>query len=505
MSTAIDGPAEDVPDPFEAPVSLSADDLAAGSVVDRTMAALRAHRAEHGTVPNRMLAQAAGRCGRSVRTLRRWLAAEETDATGPFVIGDLHLEAIAGHNGNVAKAHADLVDSGAEVPSYATFWRAWRTQPAGLRAYISDGADAMKAKWIYAPYTAPSRNAVWQADHFELPVDVIPDGYETTTCKPWLTMFQDDKTRMIMSWAIVAVPGRRPDAPMVAACIAAAISPHQVAGVDVGGVPGSIRWDQALEFKAGMVTQLALRVGFDAHGVPPYSGHMKGKIERAGRTAQEEVAALCTGYTHGANTLSNKTPFRDEPITERLLIARFNEWVEHYNTTRPHSGLGGRTPLEAWKADTTPLRLVHHDLLRDSFLVAPRLRKVGKKGVFFAKQWWLGPDLLDHVDRKVEVRYPIGDDSFIEIHLDGQWMCTAEPAETLSPEARRALQVNRNNQYAEARRIQDGARRRRSAANQTSTIDRPALPPLSAMDDDGLDAEPADLFDLLPDEDDEDA
>jgi putative transposase len=480
----------------------------AATVRDRVLGELITYRRENGTVPTRMVTEAAGRCGVSVRTMRRWLVPPPDEAPDPsaaFTLTQQHLEAIAGHNGNVKRAHADLVAGGHELPSYMTFWRAWRTQPTGLRAYLKDGADAMKAKWIYAPYTAESRNAVWQADHFELPVDVIPTGHTTTTVKPWLTMFEDDKTRMIMSWAIVAVPGRRIGADVVAATIVSAIAPHDVGGVQVGGVPGSIRWDQAAEFKAGMVTQLALRVGFDAHAVPPYSGHMKGKIERAGQTAQAEVASLATGYTHGATTMRHNQPFRDEPITEALLVARFGAWVEHYNTTRAHSSLGGRTPLEVWQADPTPLRLVDHDLLRDSFLIEPKERKVGKKGVFFRNQWWLGLGLLDHVDRKVEVRYPIGDDTFIEIYLKGAWLCTAERAEDLSPSARRELGRLRQSQYREARQIQDGARRSRSAANRATTPAHPSLAPLSTYGtDDGLNADPDALWELLAANDEDD-
>jgi putative transposase len=475
---------------------------AAGTLRDREVAALVAHRAEHGRVPTRMVAAAAARCGVSVRTIQRDLVAAAAEP-GPlrvpaFTLTDAHMQTIAAHNGNVRKAHEDLIAGGEDMPSYWTFWRAWQAQPSGVRAYLREGADAMKKQWLYAPYTAPSRNAVWQADHFELPVDVIPTGHTTRTVKPWLTLFQDDRTRMIMSWVIIAVPGRRPDADLVCAAVVAGIAPHDVDGVTVGGVPGSIRWDQAAEFRAGMVTQLAMRIGFEAHAVPPYSGHLKGKVERAGRTAQEEVASLATGYTHGAKTLRTAQPFREDPITEQLLVARFNEWVHHYNTKRPHGGLDGQTPLDVWRNDPTALRLVDHELLRESFLVHDRLSKVTKKGVHFRRRWWLGLGLLDHVSRKVQVRYPVGDDSFIELYLDGKWLCTAEPAEELSEAARRQLQADRQAQYRESRRLQEGGRQKRVAANRATTPANPTLPPLSTFGtDDGLDGNADALFDLL--------
>ena len=64
--------------------------------------------------------------------------------------------------------------------------------------------------WIFTPYTAPERNTVWQADHFELPIDVIADGHETTLVKPWLTLFVDDTTRKVMAWALTAEPTAGP-------------------------------------------------------------------------------------------------------------------------------------------------------------------------------------------------------------------------------------------------------------------------------------------------------
>ena len=36
-------------------------------------------------------------------------------------------------------------------------------------------------------------------------------------------------------------------------------------------------------------------------------------------------------------------------FTARRVIA---EWIGFYNTERPHSALGGRTPVEAWRDDT---------------------------------------------------------------------------------------------------------------------------------------------------------
>lgn len=54
-----------------------------------------------------------------------------------------------------------------------------------------------------------------------------------------------------------------------------------------------------------------------------------------------------------------------------------------YNTVRGHQGLGGRTPLQAWDADSTPLAVVPPRHLRH-LLLARADRTVTKLVELFA-------------------------------------------------------------------------------------------------------------------------
>lgn len=432
-------------------------------------------QAADGQLPNAVVAAVAAEVGLSARQLRRRIKAFRDAGELPnrraYELTDDHMQVIFAHCGNVAAAHRDLAKAGKPVPALTTFRDRWNEQPAHIRAMATQGASGARAMWLHVRYQAPSRNAIWYADHFELPVDVIADGHRTTTMKPWLTIFEDDRTRRIMSWAISANVGRRVGADVVIACIAEAIRTRTILGNTVGGVPDKILWDNALEFLSGEVTQFATLLGFEATAVRPYSGHLKGKVERLGQTVQDDFCVMLDGYTHGPDTYTGHRPFRSTatPMTADLLRARFADWVEDYNEQRPHSSLGGTTPHETWVRDATPLRLVGDDRLRSGLLVAPKTQKVHNTGVHFRKQWWLGPGLVDHVNRNVEIRYPTDREAgFIELYYQGTWLCTAYPAAELTEDDKRRILGSRHDQYEKARSLQEAAKRRRAAANATA-------------------------------------
>lgn len=90
-------------------------------------------------------------------------------------------------------------------------------------------------------------------DHFQLPVYVVAEGHRSALVKPWATIFEDDKTRMPMSWALTARLGAAPDADVVCATLAKGIRLRVEREHEVGGVPNIVRTDQGADFLAGMV------------------------------------------------------------------------------------------------------------------------------------------------------------------------------------------------------------------------------------------------------------
>ena len=138
-----------------------------------------------------------------------------------------------------------------------------------------------------------------------------------------------------------------------------------------------------------------------------------------------------------------------------------------------------------WAADPAPLRRATDAHLRSALLVAPQSYKIHKrKGVHYAGKWWQGAGMLDIVGRRVEVHYPINDDSFIEIYYQGKWACTGWPARTLTDEQKIELWDGRRDMYSEVRLLHDQARDIRIGADARvgTTNATPSMASMPALD-----------------------
>lgn len=84
------------------------------------------------------------------------------------------------------------------------------------RASARRGEAGRREHGLYLRYEAPHRNAVWQADHKQLPVLVVPPGRRHGR-RGWVTLFLDDCSRAVMGRAISlqpsSAPSRRDGAP----------------------------------------------------------------------------------------------------------------------------------------------------------------------------------------------------------------------------------------------------------------------------------------------------
>lgn len=454
-------------------------------------------RAELGHVPTALVRETAAAVGVSTRTVRRWLAdAAEVTSTAdaaarlkrpsasPAELTGRDIEVIYAHGGNLAAAWRDLRDDPAcRIGSLTSLRRAWADQEPTVRAMATGGAKALLRAQPRTLYVAPHRNHTWRADHEELPVWVRPRGAVLPE-KPWVTVVQDDATRMAM--AVLYTFGR-PSSEQVLAALAAAMLPTatNVPGEVVGGRPLRLITDNGADFTSGVVRDSLTHLGIVARNSYPYSSHQNGKIERFNRTTQDEFAARLPGFSHGPATLSGKRLFArsgdllDEDVFRELLL----DWVEEYNTERPHSSLDGRTPLEAWCEDPTPLRPADPALLRLSMLAADKPRKVQQLGVFFHRRYYQRLALAAHIGRDVVVRHLPYDESFIEVFTPtGEWITTAYPHPDLTDAELAAMEQRRREHYTNAREYLSRAAQRR--AEVVAAGDLPMLRSVAAPADD---------------------
>jgi putative transposase len=402
--------------------------------------------------------RAADAAGITERTLWRWLKGEPAGEpnSGTYLLKPEDLDEYVRRRGNAAAVWGARYADG-KGPSLRTLQRAFdRELRPGDRAAVMEGAEGRRRHQVYLRWEARHRNEIWEADHKELEVLVRPPRCRRGQ-KPWVTMFLDAYSRLIMGWAISTYPS----AASVLAALGKAIRLDPERG-PFGGVPRRLRPDNGLEFAAGSLAKVAGVLGCTLAPTPAYSPHLKGKLERANRTVTQELLAGLPFYTDGPRTIDGRLYGPDAPpMTLEQFIEEFDAWVRDYNTVRGHSALGGQTPLQRWSNDATPLQIVPEADLR-WLLLADEERTILKDGIHFHGLIFIAPEMNARVGERVGVRYTPHDDRRIEIFAGEQWLATALPQNALTPEDRdRVLAQRRVDAEEQGRRQRRASRQAR--------------------------------------------
>lgn len=445
-----------------------------------------------GSIPDEALHRAAVAAQVTGRQVRRWLTAEAKHLTdGPAGVRDVpdparraswqvtpHVLAVVSANAQLKRAWEQLKATDPATPSYPRFTAALRQyDDNGLaKAVKGNGAKTLIATRMYLKVEATHRNVRWELDTQEVPVFVIPTR-GTKPVKLQQTTIIEAKHRMVMATVFTPGPPRAAD---VAACIARAVLGRTYLLDDrevwVGGIPDEIAWDNAKSNLADLITELVVSLRTLGTPVTPYAGWEKGKVESWHATSQVECYSTMPSYTEGPASFTGTRYWGDHNIdahmlSESLLIAQGERWaMEEYNTHRVHGRLG-TTPLRSWAADAHPLRQATREQLMPAMLTTKHERTVNKDGIRLQTVDYVAAALNRLVGRKVTVRYLPNlalEELFIEVFHGDEWICTAYPSHTLTPEQRTALLAERRRQYVELREAeQAGARMRRAVADRT--------------------------------------
>jgi putative transposase len=411
----------------------------------------------------------------SERTVWRWLAEPgvgERDPQGYRLSGEDIAELVS-QRGNVSAVWRAR-HAGGVGPSLRTLQRAvGRDLRPGDRAAMVEGAEGRRRHQVYLRWEPSHRNEIWEADHKELEVLVRPPRCQRGQ-KPWVTLFLDAFSRLIMGWAIALSPS----AATVLAALGKGIRLDPERG-PFGGVPSVLRWDNGLEFAAASIKAAAGALGCAALPTAAYSPHLKGKMERANRTVTQDLLGGLPFYTNGPRAVDGRLYGPDAPpMSLGTFVGEFDRWVRHYNTERPHAGLGGQTPLARWEADATPLQVVPDADLR-WLMLAGEARTVLKDGIHFHGLAFIAPELNGRVGQKVEVRHVPHDDRRIEVFIDGRWLATARPQNALTEAERDRVLAQRRADAAEQGRRQRQASR--SARARLAAMTEPGEPEVTTV------------------------
>lgn len=225
------------------------------------------------------------------------------------------------------KLTADGLDAGARTIAWhlsthhhlsvapATIWR--HLKAAGL----IDPAPHKRPRTSYVRFAADLPNEMWQTDFTHVR---LADGTDTE-----VLTFLDDHSRFVLA----CTAHDRVRGPDVVATFRAAISDN--------GVPAAVLSDNGMVFTTRLAggrggrnafqCELA-RLNVEQRNSRPNHPTTCGKVERVQQTLKRWLAA------------------RPPATTVHDLQTLLDQWREHYNTTRPHSALHGRTPLATYTA-----------------------------------------------------------------------------------------------------------------------------------------------------------
>jgi len=204
-----------------------------------------------------------------------------------------------------------------------------------------------------------------------------------------------------------------------------------VSGWHMAGTPEVLVTDNGSAFKAGIFTDACANLGITHERSIAGLPSMRGTIERVFRTAGSGLLHRLHGRTFASVVERGDHPAESRACLkpEDLCFALVRWIVDIYHNT-PHTGLGGRTPLDQWEADhdggNFPLRAMpsaREDRL--AFGVCLN-RKVDKYGVTILGVRYHGEELStwyrQNGKQNVEVRWLPDDIGKVEVRLDGLWL-----------------------------------------------------------------------------------
>jgi putative transposase len=170
------------------------------------------------------------------------------------------------------------------------------------------------------------------------------------------------------------------------------------------------------------------------------------------------------------------------------------DWVTWWNTRHHPSALNGKTPVEAWQADATPLTDVSAGQLATFALEDDgRTYTISTSGVRWRRRDYLAPWMNGRTGTKVSVRHLPHHDDTIEVFdaTTGRHLGSAFLAAAASREQIRSVQAART---AAARRLKadlkaaEKLRRRRFEASTTAAPPRHLTSSTSAQAEEELGA-----------------
>ncbi|MEU9919275.1 Mu transposase C-terminal domain-containing protein [Streptomyces sp. NPDC051001] len=431
---------------------------------------------------------AADALGVSERTVWRWLAAagrDEAAADEPgaraqtstrFTITPEVRGLLALWKGNVRAVHRELVLRAAResppggAPSLTTLHRAIRRDlTPGERAGLAGGERAARKHDVFLARPRGWRNKVWETDHMQVPVLVEIEGRAR---RPWITWFTDCATNAITGVAVTPV---HPSRESVLSALRSAVLREEPYG-PFGGLPEKVRVDRGKDFLSKTVTAAFDLLDVTVEDLPAYTPHLKGTVEGLNRAVESMFLAALPGYARQPRPGKRAARPKDEALLSfEEFTAWLLAWTSWWNTEHQPAPLRGRTPLEAWQDDPTPLRDVPAADLWTFTLEDAGTRTLTTRGIRFKKRDYVGAWMTGQAGIQVRIRFMPHHDHRIEVYhaTTGRYLGPADLADQATDEQISAVRRARAARSRRLKKDLQSVQHERYAA-----VNQPAAPQL---------------------------
>jgi putative transposase len=320
--------------------------------------------------------------------------------------------------------------------------------PPYIVSFYRDGETKFKAKFL--PYIKGNHRLyepmeMVVSDHHNWDFLVERDGQ---IFRPWITIFQDHRSRKVLSWSHSLYPSTQSIAEALYMMLVRYGSPrvlHIDNGKDYRGhylrgktvevtIENNGMSESAMVEIQGVLAGLGIRVIYAL----PYHGQSK-PVERAFGTYAGDFAKEFESYV-GSNTVArpeetqlyyrrlNGKEKKEVVVSYEAYKAAWEAYIEQWNATHHHRGDGmeGRTPNEEFFANWRTKRTVSPEYLEIAFAKTDA-RVVQKDGIRIDNMEYWADELRGYIGTSVLVKRTFAEQNRAMIFdLDGRFITYAE-------------------------------------------------------------------------------
>ena len=357
-----------------------------------------------------------------------------------------------------ALAEQKAVEQGWEVHSYKACQRFVAGLDPALVTKKREGEKAFVDKHepnLRRDYSTLDSNSLWCSDHYRFDVMVQDPQDATKTLRPWLTSWQDVRSRKILGYKIFAGDPNTDTILGAFVDAAAAAGLPKTAYIDNGkdydsralqGITKRQRRNQrAGSVSDGSATTQRVAGAFNILQTTvihawPYHGQSK-PVERFHNTLTDRFCRQWDTYCgkdpqHKPENLSANIAAGKAPTLQELTQA-FEAWLTGDYHGRVHSGdsMDGLTPEQAFHTHLHSKRTVTSEMLL--FACMPRVGplKVGQDGIIYKGIWYGGMDAQVQRLYGQQVYLAVDNSNLSRVLVlaaDGKLLCSAAPNRKLS-------------------------------------------------------------------------